>query len=111
MTHETRRTVGRHARAPRGSVITLLVSASVVAALSGVQTSARQTQPAPSPAPQPQAVFDKYCMTCHNQRLRTAGLALDTLDSTKPSANAEVWERVIAKLRAGSMPPPGRPRP
>ena len=31
--------------------------------------------------------------------------------STKPGANAEVWERVIAKLRAGSMPPPGRPRP
>jgi hypothetical protein len=28
-----------------------------------------------------------------------------------PGANADAWEKVIAKLRAGSMPPPGRPRP
>jgi len=62
-------------------------------------------------APSPQAVLDQYCVTCHNQRLHTAGLALDSLDVTKPAANTEVWERVIAKLRAGSMPPPGRPRP
>src|SRR4030095_9751674 len=47
----------------------------------------------------------------HNQRLRTAGLALDTFDVTTPSTNAEVSERIIAKLRAGSMPPLGRPRP
>ncbi len=40
-----------------------------------------------------------------------AGLALDTLDLGAPGANAEVWEKVIAKLRAGSMPPPGLPRP
>ena len=58
-----------------------------------------------------EAVLDKYCITCHNQKLRTAGLALDSLDVTNPSANAELWEKVIAKLRAGSMPPPGRPRP
>jgi hypothetical protein len=63
------------------------------------------------PAANPRALFDTYCVTCHNQKLRTAGLALDSLDATKPAANAEVWEKVIAKLRAGSMPPPGRPRP
>src|SRR5439155_15091530 len=50
-------------------------------------------------------------VTCHNQKLHTAGLALDTLDVTSPSANPEVWEKVIAKLQQGSMPPPGRPRP
>jgi len=64
-----------------------------------------------APQNSPKAVIDTYCVTCHNQKLNTAGLALDTLDVTKPSANAEVWERVIEKLRAGSMPPPGRPRP
>jgi hypothetical protein len=68
-----------------------------------------QVQPAPVPAPR--AVLDTYCVTCHNQRLRTGGLALDRLDITNPGANAEVWENVIAKLRAGSMPPAGRPRP
>lgn len=57
------------------------------------------------------AVLDTYCIACHSQKVHTAGLALDTLDVTNPGANAETWERVIAKLRAGSMPPPGRPRP
>jgi hypothetical protein len=71
--------------------------------LSTTQTAAPQTAP--------RAVLDTYCITCHNEKLKTAGLALDTLDVTKPSANAEIWEKVVEKLRAGSMPPPGRPRP
>ena len=89
----------------------LFVGGCAVAALSSVQTAARQAPAAPAATPAPQAVFNQYCVTCHNQRLRTAGLALDSLDATGPSADSEVWERVIAKLRAGSMPPPGRPRP
>jgi uncharacterized protein DUF1592/uncharacterized protein DUF1588/uncharacterized protein DUF1585/uncharacterized protein DUF1587/uncharacterized protein DUF1595/cytochrome c len=64
-----------------------------------------------SAQPSYQSVLDTYCVTCHNQKLRTAGLTLDSVDVTQPSANPELWERVIAKLRAGSMPPPGRPRP
>src|SRR5437660_4813225 len=64
----------------------------------------------PRPQPNPQEFFNTYCITCHNQKLRTAGLALDTLDASKPSANPEIWERVIVKLRAGSMPPSGLPR-
>src|SRR5579884_340803 len=62
-------------------------------------------------SPTPRAVFDTYCVTCHNQKLRTAGLTLDTLDASNPASNPETWEKVIGKLRAGSMPPPGRPRP
>jgi mono/diheme cytochrome c family protein len=58
----------------------------------------------------PKAFFDTYCVTCHNQKLHTAGLALDTLDATHPGANPEIWEKVVAKLRAGSMPPPKMPR-
>ena len=57
------------------------------------------------------AMLDTYCVTCHNQRLKTAGLALDTVDVAAPHANPELWERVIARLRAGTMPPSGRPRP
>jgi mono/diheme cytochrome c family protein len=59
---------------------------------------------------EPRAFFDKYCVTCHNQKLRTAGLTLDTLDVSKPALHAEIWEAVVEKLRAGSMPPPGIPR-
>src|SRR5262245_58811464 len=59
----------------------------------------------------PQTVVDTYCVTCHNQRLHTGGLVLEGVDITKPADHAELWEKVIAKLRAGSMPPAGRPRP
>ena len=71
----------------------------------------RQTSSSSVPVSSPRAVLDTYCVTCHNQRLRTAGLALDSLDVTTPGANPEVWERVIEKLRARAMPPPGLPRP
>src|SRR6266545_4029782 len=77
---------------------------------SGIGIAAQST-PAPTPSSSPRAVLDKYCVNCHNERLRTGGLALDGLDAAKPEAAPEVWERVIAKLRSGAMPPPGRPRP
>ena len=64
-------------------------------------------------APSPRATLDRYCVTCHNDRLRTGGLVLEAaaVDARDPSRDADVWERVIAKLRTGAMPPPGRPRP
>src|SRR5678815_1259124 len=95
----------------RTSSLCALIVAGLIATLSSsVQVAAPQTPTATNANPA-RAVFDKYCITCHNQRLRTAGLALDTADVTNPSANPELWERVIAKLRAGSMPPVGNPRP
>lgn len=53
----------------------------------------------------------RYCVTCHNDRLRTAELSLDGLDLSEVGAHAEVWEKVVAKLRTRTMPPAGRPRP
>jgi len=53
----------------------------------------------------------QYCVTCHNQRLKTAGLVLEGIDSAKIPADAETWEKVVQKLRTGAMPPPGLPRP
>src|SRR5262249_26203093 len=60
---------------------------------------------------QPAAVFTKYCVTCHNAKLKTGGLALDPSELTHVSTNAETWEKVIQKLRTNSMPPAGLPRP
>ena len=57
------------------------------------------------------AVLDQYCVTCHNERLRTADLALDTLDLSDVTADTRTWETVIRKLRVGAMPPMGQPRP
>ncbi|HET9361353.1 MAG TPA: DUF1592 domain-containing protein [Vicinamibacterales bacterium] len=95
------------------STVALLVGGWIAVTVLSVHTSARQTEPrsASTASPDPRAVLDQYCVTCHNQRLQTAGLALDSLDAVRPGDNAEVWERVIGRLRAGSMPPPGRPRP
>src|SRR6185503_13185669 len=56
-------------------------------------------------------VVNQYCVTCHNQRTKTAGLALDTMNLADVPAGAEVWEKVVSKVRSGLMPPAGRPRP
>lgn len=53
----------------------------------------------------------RYCTGCHNNKLRTGGVSLEGLDLTKVAASGEVWERVLGKLRANEMPPPGLPRP
>ena len=57
------------------------------------------------------ALLDRYCVTCHNQRLRVADLTLDVADVADVGAHPEIWEKVVRKLRAGAMPPAPRPRP
>ncbi|HUK34826.1 MAG TPA: DUF1592 domain-containing protein [Vicinamibacterales bacterium] len=57
------------------------------------------------------ATLDKYCVTCHNGRLKTGGLTLDGLDAEHPPTHPEIWEKVIRKLRTRAMPPPNAPRP
>jgi len=57
------------------------------------------------------AVLDRYCVGCHNDRLKTGGLSLQTLDLAQVPANAEIFEKVIRKVHAGMMPPASMPRP
>ena len=57
------------------------------------------------------AVLDRYCVTCHNGRLRTADLELDAADITNVSGRPDLWEKVVRKLRGRDMPPRPRPRP
>ena len=81
-----------------------------VEALQGRQGGAERRATAASLSPE-RAVLQRYCFTCHNQRTRTAGLALDTLDVDRAGQDPAVWERVVRKLRTRTMPPVGRPRP
>jgi len=67
-------------------------------------------QDASAPSEQ-RALLNRYCVTCHNERLKTAGLMLDTADVAAVAEHAEIWEKVVRKLRAGAMPPLGMPRP
>jgi len=61
--------------------------------------------------PSQKAMLDQYCVTCHNERLKTGGLALDTLQASRIEADPETWEKVVRKVRAGLMPPAGAKRP
>jgi cytochrome c551/c552 len=76
----------------------------VVLSLGSVSGQARSSE-------KPRALLDRYCVTCHNDRLKTANLSLQGLDLAKAADQADVWEKVIRKLRAGVMPPPDVPRP
>ena len=78
---------------------------------SAARTPVRRAAPVPASAETQRALLDRYCVTCHNDRVRTANLSLQGVDLTKVADHAEVWEKVIRKLRAGVMPPPDVPRP
>src|SRR4051794_1842331 len=56
-------------------------------------------------------LLEKYCIGCHNDRLKTAGLSLEKVDPGDVAGHAEVLEKVVRKLRTGTMPPEGRPHP
>ena len=78
------------------------------------EASAVQPSHTPSAGSAPatwRAVLDRYCVACHNERLLTGSLALDGVDIEHVGADAEVWEKVLQKLRTQAMPPPRRPRP
>ena len=78
-------------------------------ALAAARPQAAASAPVASRSPEP--ILDRFCVPCHNEDLRTAGLALDAMDVTDVGAAAEAWEKVVRKLRARLMPPAGRPRP
>jgi mono/diheme cytochrome c family protein len=61
-------------------------------------------------ASSPRPLIDRYCVTCHNERLKTADLRLDRLDVDNPGAEAEVWEKVVRKVHTGTMPPSNMPQ-
>jgi hypothetical protein len=58
-----------------------------------------------------QAFLDRYCANCHNETSKTAGIVLRNSGASTPALHPDLWEKVIHKLKAGEMPPPGMPRP
>jgi mono/diheme cytochrome c family protein len=72
---------------------------------------AQRQAPAPPAQSASAAVFNQYCVTCHNARTKTAGLVIDPAALDHVGANAELWEKVVRKLRSSAMPPAGSPRP
>jgi mono/diheme cytochrome c family protein len=92
-----------------------IATMSAVLAVSG-QTAARQQQPASAVAGASavKALLDQYCVTCHSEKLKTEAarkLTFDALNVSNVTADAETWEKIVRKLRAGMMPPSGMRRP
>jgi cytochrome c5 len=85
-----------------------IVLTGVVLAASGATAAAQS-----GPASDYRALLDRYCASCHNQRLHTANLNLDKagVDLGAVANHAAILEKVLQKLQTGSMPPPGLPRP
>ena len=81
---------------------------SAAAAPAGEQPEAGMRTPVPS---EHRALLDRYCVTCHNDRLRTGNLSFEADGFHHVGRDTEGWERVIRKLRSATMPPAGRPRP
>jgi hypothetical protein len=85
----------------------------IIAAGTAILYAAPQ-QPTSSAVPPPtahRALLDKYCVTCHSDKLKTGGLTLQSADLSKVAENADIWEKVIKKVRVEAMPPQGMPRP
>src|SRR5881397_202366 len=103
------------------SVNTRLVVFGCVAAMSVALVSGQTGRPIATPKATPasqapdlaarRALLDRYCVACHNAKLKTANLLLDQLDLARLGDHAEIGEKVVRKLRAGMMPPTGMPRP
>ena len=90
------------------------VALTVVLLVAGFGMASLRAQPAVATEPSASldgSLLDRYCVTCHNERLQTAGVILEGVDVTQVAANAPVFEKVVHKLRSGQMPPMGRPRP
>ena len=87
------------------SVIRPAVVGSCVAAVCLVGQARVSAQGAVAPASEYRAVLDQYCVTCHSDRLQTAGLTLESFEVEHVGRNAEVWEKVVRKLRTREMPP------
>ena len=79
-----------------------------------VKLSAQQGKAAtagPNPGSSQRQFLDRYCVTCHNERLKTGGLSLNQADPARPAAQPELWEKVVRKMRTGVMPPSNAPQP
>jgi hypothetical protein len=82
------------------------LSIAVIASAALVSTAKGETAPDPQ-----RAMVNTYCVTCHNARLKTGGVAFDGLDLATAANDAQIWEKALRKLRGHQMPPPGVPQP
>jgi hypothetical protein len=114
-----------------GCVLTLLAAgsirvvadpapaASAKASAPKAQSASAKAPTAKAPAPAggataaapDQALVQKYCVSCHNNRAKTGNVSFEGIDVTQAGEHSDIFERALVKLRGGMMPPQGMPRP
>lgn len=97
----------------KAPIFSTALAALLVAATATQPPTARVSaqSPAAGVASPDRPFVDRYCGGCHNERAKAGNLVLNTLDVSRPADHADVWEKVVRKVRAGMMPPSGAPRP
>ncbi|HLG57049.1 MAG TPA: DUF1592 domain-containing protein [Vicinamibacterales bacterium] len=90
-------------------VASLALAVAVCSSIAGGIGAAQS--PTSSTSSTSSTLIGAYCVGCHNQRTKTAGVMFDTMDLADVSKDAEAWEKAVRKLRGGLMPPPGARRP
>src|ERR1700674_2093493 len=92
-------------------VRSITMASAVLVLLAGAAQPQTPSPPSPALPPALREVLAGYCVGCHNERLRTANLALDAIEGPEAGSQAETWEKVVRKLRTRTMPPIGARRP
>jgi hypothetical protein len=98
--------IGRHALN-----LALGTCAAICIVLGGSSRGVHASDASGSSIPELAPTLTQYCITCHSDRLKTGGVSLESALTGSVAEYAEVFEKVLQKLRSGAMPPPGRPRP
>src|SRR6478735_1699120 len=110
MVHRSLRT-GLAARAGHYGIAAAAGLLMLIGVSRAVPVTAQGPAPARTAATSSAAVLKQYCATCHSDRVKAGGLVLDPAGVSNVGAGAAQWEKVVRKLRAQAMPPPGAPRP
>src|SRR3954468_18904840 len=98
--------IGRHALN-----LALATCTSICIVFAGVSRGLNATDAPDASIRELRPTLTQYCITCHSDRLKTAGLSLESALIGDVAEHAEIFENVLQKLRSGAMPPAGRPRP
>jgi hypothetical protein len=85
-----------------------LAAGSAPPAIGAPGPSADRAVSAPAEATE---VIERYCVRCHSDERLTGNLSLEGFDAEAAHLSAETAEKMILKLRAGMMPPPGGRKP
>src|SRR5882672_6495067 len=96
---------------PAWVILVFAASGALPLAFSQQAASAAAAKSTASSIQEHRAFLNQYCVTCHNEKTKTAGLLLDQANVSNPTERPDLWEKVIRKLRAGAMPPLGMPHP